>query len=165
MSTTIKYQYTGYLTWLCILITTFILSGCGKKENTETDAYRDSMTQCYETIDASTKALDSINPSSNTAVTDMLTQLDQINTAFQDMAALEVPEEYSSIEKMADDAAYYMSESVRLYHEAYGSEEYLPDVGNDAKAQYTAAMTYLSYIGQILMGEIPEGDNVTVTYE
>lgn len=165
MSTTIKYQYTGYLSWLCILMTAIFLSGCGKEENTEADAYRDSMTQCYETIDASTKALDSINPSSNTAVTDMLTQLDQINTAFQDMAALEVPEEYSSIEKMADDAAYYMSESVRLYHEAYGSETYLPDVGNNAKAQYTAAMTYLSYIGQILMGEIPEGDNVTVTYE
>ena len=160
-----KYQYNNYFVRLCLVLTALLFTGCGKKDNTSADAYRDSMTQCYETIDASTRVLDSINPSSNTAVTDMLTQLDQINTAFQDMAALEVPEEYASVEKMADDAAYYMSESVRLYHEAYGSDEYLPDIGNDARAQYTTAMTYLSYIGQVLMGEIPEGDNVTVTYE
>lgn len=141
-----------------------LLTACGKnKEEEKITAYRDSMTTCYESIVSSTSALDAINPSSNTAVTDMLGELDQINTAFQDMAALEVPEEYASIESMADDAAYYMSEASRLYHEAFADGGYLPDVGNSAKLQYKAAMTYLSYIGDILMGEVPEEDDVTVT--
>lgn len=146
---------------VCLL---FTVTACGKnKEEEKITAYRDSMTTCYETIASSTSALDAINPSSNTAVNDMLGELDRINTAFQNMAALEVPEEYSSIETMADDAAYYMSEASRLYHEAFADGGYLPEVGNDAKLQYKAAMTYLSYIGDILMGEIPEGDDVTVT--
>ncbi len=150
---------------VCLLLTaSLLLTACGKnKEEEEINAYRESMTSCYETIATSASALDAINPSANSAVTDMLTQLDQINTAFQDMAALEVPEEYSSIESMADDAAYYMSEASRLYHEAFADGNYLPDVGNNAQAQYKAAMSYLSYIGDILMGEIPEGDDVTVT--
>lgn len=146
---------------VCLL---FAVTGCGRnKDEEKLTAYRDSMTTCYETIASSTSALDAINPSSNTAVTDMLGELDQINTAFQDMAALEVPEEYSSIETMADDAAHYMSEASRLYHEAFADGGYLPDVGDSAKLQYKAAMTYLSYIGDILMGEVPEGDDVTVT--
>lgn len=148
-----------------ILAASLILTAtsCGKKEEEQITAYRDSMTTCYETIASSASALDAINPSANSAVTDMLAQLDQINTAFQNMAALEVPEEYSSIETMADDAAYYMSEASRLYHEAFADGGYLPDVGNDAKLQYKAAMTYLSYIGDVLMGEMPEGEDVTVT--
>ncbi len=172
MKNNVKYPYKKILNTsipfflaLCLLLN---ISGCGKSKEDETlTSYRDSMTTCYETIASSTSALDAINPSSNSAVTDMLTQLDQINTAFQDMAALEVPEEYASIESMADDAAYYMGEASRLYHEAFADGGYLPDVGNNAKSQYTAAMTYLSYIGDILMGEIPEGNEdvtVTVTY-
>ncbi|MDE6712495.1 MAG: hypothetical protein K2K20_02025 [Lachnospiraceae bacterium] len=145
--------------WLVLTVT-----ACGKsKEEEKINAYRDSMTSCYENIASSASALDAINPSANSAVNDMLTQLDQMNTAFQDMAALEVPEEYSSIESMADDAAYYMSEASRLYHEAFADGGYQPDVGNSAKLQFKAAMTYLSYIGDILMGEVPEGEEVTVT--
>lgn len=151
----------SFLMAVCLLLTA---TACGRnKEDEKITAYRESMTTCYETIASSASALDAINPSANSAVTDMLTQLDQINTAFQDMAALEVPEEYSSIESMADDAAYYMSEASRLYHEAFADGGYLPEVGSNAKLQYKAAMTYLSYIGDILMGEIPEGDEVTVT--
>lgn len=144
----------------CLVLT---VTSCGKKDEDQITAYRDSMTTCYETIASSASALDAINPSANSAVTDMLDQLDQINTAFQNMAALEVPEEYSSVGTMANDAAYYMSEASRLYHEAFADGGYLPDVGNDAKLQYKAAMTYLSYIGDVLMGEMPEGEDVTVT--
>lgn len=151
----------SFLMAVCLLLT---VTACGKnKEEEKLNAYRDSMTSCYETIASSASALDAINPSANSAVTDMLAQLDQMNTAFQDMAALEVPEEYSSIESMADDAAYYMSEASRLYHEAFADGGYQPEVGNSAKLQYKAAMTYLSYIGDILMGETPEGEEVTVT--
>lgn len=147
-----------------LLTACLLLTACGKsKEEEKITAYRDSMTACYETIASSASALDAINPSANSAVTDMLNQLEQMNTAFQDMAALEVPEEYSSIESMADEAATYMSEASRLYHEAFADGGYVPEVGNDAKLQYKAAMTYLSYIGDILMGEIPEGEEVTVT--
>lgn len=154
-----------YRTFILILAGCLVLTvtSCGKKEEEQINAYRDSMTTCYETIASSASALDAINPSANSAVTDMLDQLDQINTAFQNMAALEVPEEYSSIETMADDAAYYMSEASRLYHEAFADGGYLSDVGNEAKLQYKAAMTYLSYIGDVLMGEMPEGEDVTVT--
>lgn len=147
-----------------LLAVYLLLTACGQsKEEEKITAYRESMTSCYEAIASSASALDAINPSANSAVTDMLAQLDLINTAFQDMAALEVPEEYSSVESMADDAAYYMSEASRLYHEAFSDGGYQPDVGSNAKTQYKAAMTYLSYIGDVLMGEIPEGDDVTVT--
>ena len=67
-------------------------------------------------IAASTSALDAIDPNSETAVTEMFDKLEEINSAFQEMAALEVPEEFSSIEAMADNAAFYMNEALTLYH-------------------------------------------------
>lgn len=150
--------------FILLIVSILFLSACGKQSvQEEAGTYEQNMADIYNRIAASTSALDAIDPNSETAVTEMFDKLEEINTAFQEMDALEVPEEFSSIEAMADNAAFYMNEALTLYHEAYAGENYDPDAGNNAKAQYVAAMTYLSYIGQILMGEIPEGATVTTS--
>lgn len=147
-----------------LLVLVCLLSACKNNQDTETaDPFEQKMTTIYDKITQATGALDTIDPNSSSAVEDMLSQLATINEAFQEMAALEVPEDYSSIEEMADKAAFYMNDAVTLYQEAYSGETYNAEIGNSAKAEYVAAMTYLSYIGQILMGQIPEGATVTTS--
>ena len=52
-----------------------------------------------------------------------------------------------------------------LYHQLFESETYDAAVANAAFEYYSRANVRLQYIVAILHGEIPEGENVTITME
>ena len=58
-----------------------------------------------------------------------------------------------------------MTNAVSYYHSAYEAEEFSEEDADIAYQYYTRAMTRVQYIGYILIGEIPEGDNITVHEE
>lgn len=146
-----------------LLLSCLILSGCGKKSPLE--EYESSMNQFYENVSTTSVSINAIVADSEGAVTELLSLLDHMNNSFSAMAALEVPAEFSSVESLADDAAMYMSEAVTLYHQAFSGGTYNEAVGLQAKSQYDNAMLYVKYIGDLLMGNVPEGEGVTITYE
>lgn len=151
------------ITLFLILFVSFLLTGCGKDKNLE--VYREAMHTFYDDMVAKTEAIDLIDPSSDTAVDDFLSGLDDLDALFVSLAEMEVPKEFSGAADLADEASENMSQAVALYHNAFEGEEFDSYTAEAAMAYYERAMKRVEYIGDILSGEIPDDANVTVITE
>ena len=80
----------------------------------------------------------------------------------KELADLSVPEQYQSIETLADEASKNMTNAVSYFHSAYEGEAFDEQDADVAYQYYTRAMVRIEYIGYVLVGEIPENDHVTV---
>lgn len=139
---------------ISLLLSMIFLTGCGEKE--ELTTFKEEMNHFYTEVSSIESAINSIDEQSENAVSTLLINLEQMSVQFQQLAELEVPEEFISIEELADDAADYMYEAVRLYGEAY-EEDYVSDSLIQAAAEnYESAMKRINYIAVLLQGEIPE---------
>ena len=120
------------LTIFSIMILSFSLlfTGCGKK-NQELENYKANMNQFFENIKVYNDSINSIDPQSDTAVSDLLALLDSMDTSFAQMASLTVPDGFPGVDQLAS----------------------LADV---AKQYYDRANVRLQYIVSILHGDIPE---------
>ena len=81
------------------------------------------------------------------------------------MAELTVPERFSAVDSLADEADENMQQAVALYHRAYESETFDEGVAQAAREYYDRANIRIQYIIMILHGEIPEGEGITYTEE
>ena len=146
------------------LAAVLLFSGCG--QNTALTAFHEDMNGFYESLSAAADAIEAIDPASETAVNELLAQLDQMDSLFQSLASIEVPDDYEdqfgNIEELADQASEYMTETGVLYKEAY--EQDTPDSSLllAAEESYSRAMKRVNYIAQLLQGQVPEGENITV---
>ena len=136
----------------------FAVCGCGEKE--ELTTFKENMDTFYTEVSAIETAMTAIEEESEDAVDSLLFQMEQMKSQFDLLADFDVPQEFISVEELADDAAGYMSEAVRLYGEAY-EEDYISDAMIQAAAEnYDSAMKRINYIAVLLQGEIPEGATV-----
>lgn len=140
-----------------------LLSGCGNDR--ELEIYNENMTNFTTSIKKITAQMDEINPESEDAELEMMGCLNAMNTQFQMLAQMDVPKEFASVESLADEASAYMSEAVTLYSEIFSANEYQEENVLAAQENYDRAMKRISYISMLLQGELPEGDNITVTKE
>ena len=135
-----------------------VFTGCGEKE--ELTVYEENMKNFYAEISEIENAIAEIDESSENAVNTLLINMEEMAACFQPLANMDVPEEFISIEELADDASAYMDEAVRLYSEAY-EEDYVSDALVQAATEnYESAMKRINYIAALLQGEIPEGATV-----
>lgn len=81
------------------------------------------------------------------------------------MAGLEVPDRFSAVDSLADEADENMKQAVSLYHQAYEAEVFDEGRAQAAREYYDRANVRIQYIISILHGEIPEGEGVTYTEE
>ena len=81
------------------------------------------------------------------------------------MAELEVPEQFSAVDDLADEASENMRQAVSYFHMAYEAEEFMPNYEEAAREYYERANLRIQYIIMLLHGEIPEGENITYTEE
>ncbi|MBO5472639.1 MAG: hypothetical protein J6A08_02455 [Lachnospiraceae bacterium] len=144
---------------LCALF----LTACGEDE--ALTAYQEDMTEFFEHIAAYNDGMNAIDASSEDAAAQLLNYLDQLRDEITWMAALEVPEQFSAVDSLADEADENMQQAVALYHQAYESESYDEAVAEAAREYYDRANIRIQYIITILHGEIPEGEGVTYTEE
>ena len=148
-------KYTVIVTLLACML---FFTGCGEKE--ELTVFKEQIGDFYTEVSALEAEIDSIDEESENAVTTLMNNLEQMNVQFQQLAELDVPAEFISVEELAEDAAAYMHEAVRLYGEAY-EEDYVSDSLIQAAADnYESAMKRINYIAVLLQGEIPEGATV-----
>lgn len=137
-----------------LMILFFItLTGCGK--NSEIEVYRMNMNQFFENIRIFDSSINAIDPDSESAVTELLSLLDSMNTSFSQMASLEVPDGFPGVEQLADEASSYMSEAVSYYHQAY-EDGYNASLEDVARQNYERANVRIQYILSIFHGDIPE---------
>ena len=149
--------------FLLPLLFLFCLCSCGKDEQLE--QYKKDMTNFNTNISAIATRMNNIDTTAEGAVTDVLNCLSEMQYQFESLAAMEVPEEFGSIESLADEASEYMAQAVTLYSEVFTVEEYSEEKATVAAEYYNRAMTRLSYISSLLQGKLPEGENIIVTEE
>lgn len=148
----------------CFLCSVLFLTGCGKDE--KLTAYEEQMTVFFDNISELNANMNSVDVSDEAmAQTELLGYLDALEMEFNSLAALEVPDDFISVESLSDEAAENMTQAVALYHQLYESETYDTTIAEAANEYYSRANIRLQYIISILHGEIPEGENVTVTMD
>lgn len=142
------------------------LSGCSETDTEKELAdFSSSISEFTTVIKNANEQINEIDTSSEDASEQLLEILDELDTEFQELAELAVPEQYKSIESLADEASTNMTNAVSYYHTAYEAENFSEQDAEIAYEYYTRAMTRVQYIGYILVGEIPEGENITIHEE
>ncbi len=149
---------------MILVVMMFAMAGCGSKGSKELDNYKTSMTEFYDKLAYLNEAMNAIDPDSETAKIQLLGYLDEMNEAYKVMAAIAIPDEFSGISDIAVEAAGYMQMANETYHMAYDGE-FDEDSEMLASQYYERANSRALVMLQVLHGEVPEGDGVTVTTE
>ena len=154
-------------TLLTIMATVICLSGCSAKTDEEKKLadFSSSISDFTNVIKEADAQIDAIDATNQDAPAELLEILDGLDDEFKKLSELAVPEQYKSIEELADEASTNMSNAVSYYHSAYDTGVYNEQDADIAYQYYTRAMTRVQYIGYILVGEVPEGENITVQEE
>lgn len=149
-----------------IVLTSLCLCACGDTiEEKELATFSKEMSSFTVTIKNADEDINAIDVSSPSATDDLLLILDQLQVSFSTLADLSVPEQFKSIEELADDASEYMNNAVSYFHSAYEGEIFNEQDADIAFQYYTRAMKRIEIIGYALTGDIPEADNITVYEE
>lgn len=148
--------------WMAVFCM-ILLSGCGNtRELNNFKTAIDNFCSAIVEIDAS---INNIDPSSETAADELLNNLDALDLKFQELAALAVPDSFSYIEDLADQASENMTLAVEYYHEAYSGEDYDSSIASVASQYYERAYKRVQYIITFLHGDVPEDENVQLIEE
>ena len=151
-----------------IVLVGLLVTGCGKKEDPELEAYRESMTTFYNDLNRYDNEINALDPDDEAAKIQLLDLLDQMNLTYKTMAETPVPDEFSGIADISLEAADYMQKADEFYHMAYDNE-FDSDSEMLAQQYYERANSRASVILQVLHGEVPEGEGISVetqsTYE
>lgn len=149
---------------LCaVLLCCILLTGCGQDE--ELTAYQDDMNTFFEHIASYHEGMNAIDASAEDSKIQLLSYLDQLQAEFTWMAELTVPDQFSAVDSLADEADENMKQAVALYHSAYEAEVFDEPTAQAAREYYDRANIRIQYIISILHGEIPEGEGITYTEE
>ena len=145
------------------LFFTLLFTACGQDE--ELTAYQEDMNTFFERAKEYNDKMNAIDSASDTAVIELLGYLDAFAEDIEWMAGLEVPNQFSAVESLADEADENMKEAVALFHAAYEGDTFDEPSEQAAREYYDRTNIRLQYIITILYGEIPEGEGVTYTEE
>lgn len=150
----------------CLCLSALFFTGCGNKQNEELEQYKKDMTTFLNDVTDIVGRIEEIDGNSDSSINELLSCLDEMDESFAQMANLEVPAQFANIEELADEASANLSKSVSMYHQAFDNEENFDQQYVDAaKEYYNRAFKRIEYIGTILQGELPEGENVTIITE
>lgn len=150
---------------ICLaLFLLLLLSGCGKKDEA-LEEYQTNMEAFFEHIVEFNDNMNAIDVNQGDYVSQMLEYLDALDAEVAWMAQLEVPDEFSAVESLADEASENMTQAVSFYHMAYDNGEYDENVEIAAKEYYDRANLRIQYIITLLHGEVLEGEGLTYTEE
>lgn len=139
------------------------LTGCGKTaEEKELADFSSSISDFTTAIQEADQKINNLDVTKEDSVKELLDILDNLDVEFKELAELSVPNQYESIETLADEASDNMSNAVSYFHTAYEADPFSEQDADVAYQYYTRAMTRVEYIGYVLSGEIPENEHVTV---
>lgn len=145
------------------LTTVLCLTACGHtNEEKELADFSSSISSFTASIQDANQQINELDVNDANASQELLSILDELDEKFKELADLSVPEQYQSIETLADEASKNMTNAVSYFHSAYEGEAFDEQDADVAYQYYTRAMVRIEYIGYVLVGEIPENDHVTV---
>ena len=149
---------------LLIPVWGILLTGCSNQSSEELESYKKSMTVFYDALSDYNEAINNIDPNAEDAKSQLLGYLDEMNETYKNMAAIEIPEEFSGISDIAVEAADYMDKANEFYHQAYDGD-FDSDSEMLASQYYQRANDRVLIMLQVLHGQVPEGEGITVETE
>ena len=145
------------------LTTVLCLTACGHTNEEKGLAdFSSSISSFTASIQDANQQINELDVNDANASQELLSILDGLDEKFKELADLSVPEQYQSIETLADEASENMTNAVSYFHSAYEGEAFDEQDADVAYQYYTRAMVRIEYIGYVLVGEIPENDHVKV---
>lgn len=145
------------------LTTVLCLTACGHtNEEKELADFSSSISSFTASIQDANQQINELDVNDANASQELLSILDGLDEKFKELADLSVPEQYQSIETLANEASENMTNAVSYFHSAYEGEAFDEQDADVAYQYYTRAMVRIEYIGYVLVGEIPENDHVKV---
>ncbi len=151
------------LSVLSAVLTLFLLAGCG--ESKELAEFRTSFEAFCSDVAGIDASINSIDATADDAVPSLLALLDELDVKFQELAALEVPEEFAYMEDLADEASENMTLAIENYHLAYEAEIYDASAAGIASQYYERAYKRIQYMITFMHGEVPDDENVQIHEE
>lgn len=145
---------------LSVVLAALSLTGCG--EDPKLTKFRNDIDSFCNDVAAIDSTINSIDAQSETAKDELLEQLDQLDQAFMVLADIAVPEEFSYIEELADEASSYMTTAVESYHEAFSNNSYNEYTADYARQNYERAYKRVTVILKLLHGEEITDDDVLI---
>lgn len=140
----------------------FSLTACGNK-NQDLKEYKEKMEGFASHIEQLTETLNSLEENTEDGKNTLLSTIDELNNTFYEMSEWDVPEEFSSVDSLADEAYQNFTQAAELYHQAFEKPEESNESHLKAAHEYTArAFKRIDYIGTLLRGELPSDDDVTI---
>lgn len=129
-----------------------LLTSCGRLPSQETSIYQNDMTDFTNKIIEIGDNINQIDANSDTAVSELLSYYDELDTTFFSLTEMDIPDEYADAEILAERASKYMTQAVLYYHTAFEAEPLDEMALKTANTYYEKAITYVNYIGEVLLG-------------
>ncbi len=149
-----------FLLLFAVLVIAISATGCG--EDPKLAKFRNDMDSFCQDISEIDTNINNIDASSESARDELLGYLDQLDQSFKVLADMSVPEEFSYIEELADEASSYMTTAVASYHEAYSNNSYNEYTAEYARENYERACKRVTVMIKLLHGENISDADVTV---
>lgn len=149
---------------LHVLLATFfsviLLTACG--EDPELTQFRNNIDAFCTKLSEIHIAINSIDATKDTAVDELLDNLDELDLVFQAFAKLDFPQEFDNLEPIADESSQYMTTAVEYFHLAYSNDSYNEYTAEYAQQNYARACKRIQIIISFLHGETPDDVNLAV---
>lgn len=149
--------------FIAAALTVLSLSAC--EEDPELAQFRVDIENFCTRVSEIDTSINSIDPLSDNAVSELLSNLDELDGVFKSFANLDFPEEYDYLEGLAQESSAYMTEAVSSYHSAYSDNSYNEAMADYAKENYSRAYKRIQIIITFLHGEEPDDTDLIIQYD
>lgn len=145
------------------------LSACSASSGSkELNEYKKSMESFFSALEKADETINAIDPDNQEAMELLYESFADLESAYYTMAELTVPLEdapdtFVYIEPLADEAYDYMLQASEYMHDAYSDSSYNENVLEAAMECYKRASKRVLYIIDLLHGEIPSDENISIT--
>lgn len=155
---------TKHFLALLVLSASLLFTACGKTTDPAKAKFENDINTFCDNVAEIDAGINNIDSSSEDAPDILLDYLDQLDQQFKLLAELSVPNDYSYMEQLADEASEYMSTAVSSYHEAYANHSFNEYTAEYAKENYDRACKRVTVILELLQGkEITDSDVIIET--
>ncbi len=148
-----------------LICSVFCLTGCGAKGDPELIEFKNTMNTFFEDVAEIDAQLNALDPESEGAVEEMLVLLDELDAKCAALAEIEIPDEFYVMSEYPDNIHSNMSKAVENFHIAFSNDAYNEIYKDVADGYYSRANTRIHDMILLLHGELPTGDDITITTE
>lgn len=146
-----------------LLLSVVMLTACG--EDPELTQFKKSVDDFCTKISEIDTSINGIDAQTETAASELLEYLDELDLVFQSFSRLDFPEEFDYLESLAQESSDYMTEAVTSYHSAYSNGSYNEYMAEYAGENYSRAYKRIQIIISFLHGEEPDDVDLSFEYQ